>query len=301
MNKVLIGIPTYAGHSFCRIEFINRLIEIKKHSDPDIYVVWNGEKNEDTQPIKDYENSGCRIHRILNNTDLSGMEMLVKKQNMIRKYFLEGVYTHLLMLESDNIPQINIIDELISHNVPVVTALYLVSVTQSMVKKVSGPIAKYLDDSNINDIDDSDIGVVFVIKQTPVPSLWGIFGSDMLEHIGDKTTSAVRLWSLEDYIKYKSAGNRLVPVFSGGVGCVLFKKDAMEKIPFKCNSDIPNMKKLFSDFIWYYDAYNIGINCYVDLDCLVMHRHFDAFNLADQDKKWFHPKSLDKCKVITGI
>ncbi|PJC02012.1 MAG: hypothetical protein CO073_01690, partial [Candidatus Komeilibacteria bacterium CG_4_9_14_0_8_um_filter_36_9] len=164
MNKVLIGIPTYAGHSFCRIEFINRLIEIKKHSDPDIYVVWNGEKNEDTQPIKDYENSGCRIHRILNNTDLSGMEMLVKKQNMIRKYFLEGVYTHLLMLESDNIPQINIIDELISHNVPVVTALYLVSVTQSMVKKVSGPIAKYLDDSNINDIDDSDIGVVFVIK-----------------------------------------------------------------------------------------------------------------------------------------
>ncbi len=53
-------------------------------------------------------------------------EALARAQNLARKLFLEGDYDYLFSLESDIFPKPNILDALVSHNLDIVTGLYMI-------------------------------------------------------------------------------------------------------------------------------------------------------------------------------
>ena len=286
--KVLIGVPTYSGHSFCRLEFINKLKKIKERNGADIFVVWNGERDEKTKAFDEYKEIG-KLRRILNTVGERNISLLAKKQNIIRKEFLDGGYTHLLMLESDNIPPDDVIDKLSSHNAQVVSGLYFINSSQSIAKPPPEVIKQEALEKGLPKFD-----MVFVIKQMPIPSVWSIFGCEIFEHSLDKTTDAVRLWSIEDYIRFQMEGKRLVPIFSSGVGCVLFDRDSISKIPFSDKLDMEGQDKQLTDFIWFYSAFKHGIECYVDIECLVSHKHFSGVSSLADVGKWFDPHTLQK-------
>ncbi len=282
MKKVLIGVPTWQGHSYCRIEFIEKLLSIKKNSDvpTDIFIVWNGHRDENPRGVEEYEKAGFKVKRTIDGLGERGVDLLCRKQNMIREEFLNGDYTHLLMLESDNFPPDNVVDTLLSHNVEVVSALYFVNSAQSVVKGVNEDMKKQAKAKGMPTFD-----AAIVIKQVPIPTIWGIFNCEIFEHSRDTTTTAVRLWSLEDYINFKIAGKRLIPVFASGVGCVLIEKSVMINISFSAKMD-DNIEQL-TDFIFYHNAYSMGITSYCDIECLAQHRHFSGVDSVANFKKWF--------------
>ncbi len=286
--KLLVGVPTYAGHSFCRLEFIEKLKTIKARHDADIYIVWNGDRNEKTSAFQEYKDIGCEVRRILNSGE-EGIAMLAKKQNMIRDEFLSGDYTHLLMLESDNIPPDDVVDKLSSHKVHVVSGLYFINSTHGIVKPAPKDLIK---DGVKKGIEDFQ--AVMIIKQVPIPSVWSVLGCQIFEDTNNQSTEAVRLWTIDDYVQLKMDNKRLIPIYASGVGCILFDRYSMEKIPFNAKMAIKGQEKQLTDFIWFFNAYKNGIESYVDLDCIVSHKHFGGLNALSEINKWFDPKELER-------
>lgn len=275
----MVGIATYPAHAHCRERFIDRLKEIAEYSSIkpyDIVIVWNG--NE--EGLRDYEREGYRIVKVKENPTEAGIQLLARKQNIIRDKFLNGNYTHLFMLESDNVPPKNIIEELLSHNLQIVSGLYFITAVKNMVKDVGQAIKE------MGKAKGLEFDAAIVINQMPIPANWGMFRCELFERSEDMTTRSVRLWSLEDLIEFKIQGKRVVPIYASGVGCILFAREPMSKIPF---SHIGKHKGDLTDFTWFSAAYKLGYTPYCDIDMMVQHYHFSNIEALGDFKKWFDP------------
>jgi len=286
MNKVMIGVATYNGHSYCRPKFIDKLKVISKGHE--VIIVWNSSWKEDKQGIKEYEQAGFKVISLAENKDEQGVELLARKQNVIRDCFLKSDCSHLLMLESDNIVSDGCIDQLLEHDVEVVTGLYFVQSVQEIIRPVSDVVKQHPKYEEMGGFD-----VSLIIRQCPIPTIWGIFGCEIFENMDNPTSSAMRCWTLTDYIDYQQNGHRLVPIFAAGVGCVLFSRSVIELVPFRSqNVEDPNEKQL-TDFIWYHEAWRHGITSYVDIQCLVQHYHRQSAGLGNFSK-WFRADTMER-------
>ncbi len=267
----MVGVCTYSGHSYCRQRFADRLKEI---CDPkDVLIVWNGENLWGFDDFK--------VITIENKKDESNVDLLARKQNYIRSEFLKrGSYTHLLLLESDNIPSKDVIEKLATHKKDIVTAMYLVKVAEGDV--VPTPQAA-IDWAKKNNKPQAD--TIFLMNQKIIPTLWGIFNSSLFD------SPRVRMWTVEDWFNYKIEGHSLVPIYSGGVGCTLISRKVLAKLAF--DTKLPTQKQQLTDFVFFSQAHKMGYEAFVDLDCLCQHLHIDWLE-TDSMKKWFNPQTLDK-------
>ena len=180
MTKVLIGINTFPGHIYCRDHFIANLKAMVKDAylnkiDCEVLICWNGQEMP-----KGYE--GYNLIFYTPQPKDRGIDILYKKQNMIRDYLLKGKYDYLYMLESDNMPPVDTITAHVKSGLDAVSCVYFIEAQNSA--RVTVPDTPYYRALGFGDEDMSKKAAIIQNKQQP--SVWGIFG--------DKS----RLWELED-------------------------------------------------------------------------------------------------------
>lgn len=277
---ILVGVPTYPGHDFCRA----RLVTALKSLDADVYIVWNG----NSEP---YGFNGFEISKYQPPKRLTNNQILCRKQNMIRKKALDGGYSHLLLVESDNIPPPDVIERLKSHDKDIVSALYFIRGRHDAVCNLDNMpgIRQQLIDSGKHETD-----TVWIMRECALPSIWGIKRTSISGFT--QPQAIMTLWDLEDWLDLRLAGETLTEVFACGTGCVLIKREVLEQIKFRDEveySGIVGRKvEQLTDYIFCDLAHNAGFSVYVDLECIVQHLHIDTIELQ-ATKKWFNVETGD--------
>jgi hypothetical protein len=264
-HKVLIGIPTYEGHAFCRDDFIKNTIALAG-SDHDVLVIWNGEGD----PSKIFP-SNWKTQKIAQSAKERGVDVLVRKHNLMSKRMISGGYSHLFLLESDVFPPANTIERLLAHDKDMVTAVYL----------LRGEAVTVLDlpDTEVNRARYNGSlaqKALMCVRDETAPAVWGI------------EDNKVRFWRLEDMMKQRG----LVEVAAAGVGAVLIRKAVLKAVPFAPEST----GKHADDFPFYHKArWEHNFILYVDTDILCQHRHdYGADGEYEYvQHKWFKAKDLE--------
>lgn len=116
---------TYAGKDYCLDEFIENTKKFTYKNYDHIFVDNTNDGGKYFEKLKlKLEPLGIRVyHTERGNTS---REALARSQNTAREIFLEGDYDYFMSLESDIFPKPNIIDVLVSHNLDIVTGLYMI-------------------------------------------------------------------------------------------------------------------------------------------------------------------------------
>ena len=118
--RILVGTPTSDKKLYCQDDFISN---IKSFSYPhDKLIVDNSaDRKNHKRLIKDGINS---IHIKPNNKSI--YSVLAESHEELRKYAIRNDYDYLLHLESDVFPPSDVIQRLLIHNLPIVSAMYMI-------------------------------------------------------------------------------------------------------------------------------------------------------------------------------
>ena len=278
----MVGVLTYPGHAYCRDEWIKNTLEVTKGHD--VYLLWNGSGN----PKKIFPKNWTID--TMNRDGLSGIRILEKGHQKIRRYFLARKYTHLFMLESDTFPPPGTIDKFLTHDKDALSCLYFIKAEGKMHYKV--PLNNLRLDKQFRGKN------IVLVKRDIIPSVWGlvnnpkidnylrISGIDPDEAVSAQTES--RLWRITDALPQRG----LVRVLASGVGSVLIKREVLEMIDFRVqDGDIQQ----FTDFMLYWDMYNAGFKTFVDTDTWANHIH--PFDEIQSREKWFDAKTAHGSNV----
>lgn len=121
LPKILVCVPTYSGKGYILDRFVARLKEFT-YSNYDILIVDNSEGDEYFNRIKSL---GVPVEKSKWNEQ--SKIRLTNAQNLMRKRFLEGDYSHMFSLEQDLIPPKDIIEQLLAHDKDVVGGWYYIT------------------------------------------------------------------------------------------------------------------------------------------------------------------------------
>lgn len=270
-SKVLVAVNTYPGHAYCRDELVPILKEMAKNPRCEVVIFYNGERNpvgfEDFKIIYYDPPTGAR-----------GIDVLLEKQRMIRKYFLKRIeYGYLFMLESDNIPQPDIVEKFLSYNKDIVSAVYFIKALDREVIKLPYDIqfSVYDHKHGTNEKRQFKAGdPIMILLQKHIPSVWGVKKG--------KST----FWEFNDVFPQRG----LVKILSAGFGCAMIKRDVIRDIDFELR-DPSDPKQQFTDFLFYHAAMMKGYTAYVDTDTIVEHHHIDWD--SQNYRKWFKSDTLE--------
>jgi len=264
---VLIGVPTYAGHAYCRRAFTTRLAQLAGPGGPDTLIAWDG------GGLADYDDHKV-VHCHVNEGE-TGAELLARKQDTLRRSALDSGHSHLLLLESDILPPTDIIARLLAADAAIVTALYFVTAREEMLAPVTEEQRRELKARGA-----PDIGAVLRVRERQVPCIYTLRRSET----GDKQIA--RLWSMDDWLQARLAGHSRVRIARSGLGCALIRRDVLEQVPFRLP---PGFGTLFSDYYFYRDAFRAGFSAMADLECIALHLHPPAID-AHHRERWFTPR-----------
>ena len=267
MTKVLIGVNTYPGHIYCRDEFVANLKAMVKDAfengiDCKVLVVWNGQEKP-----KGYE--GYEVITYTPQSTDRGIDILYKKQNIIRDYLLKGNYEYLYMVESDTLPPVDTITAHIKTGKDAVSCIYFVE-TQNHAR-ITIPDTPYYKALGFGGEDISKKAAI--VENKLIPTVWGIFGNKS------------RMWSIEDSLPQRG----LVRAFAAGVGACLFKAKMFEKVEFKIRET--NEIQQFTDFLLFKDLHDRGFELFVDTDRIAQHLHYDFTESVTT--KWFKTDTME--------
>lgn len=270
LNNILIAVNTYDGHQYCREDFVKNLKEIQKYSGADVAIFYNGRQMPwgfDGWPIVYYEPSEFD----------NGISILCAKNNQMRDYFLNGKWSHMLMLESDIIPPIDVVNRLYSYHKDTVTAMYFIKTL--MKDMVNMPI-----ESTWNVLDNETMQTkiitipkgdnIMVIAQKFIPAIWGFFDGKS------------RIWEMEDAFPQRG----LVRIYSAGIGCVLIKRIVLEKCGNFEIRDISEEIQNFTDFLYFKKIHDNGFQAFVDTNTICKHEHYDFDSFVK--RRWFDTKTM---------
>ena len=195
----------------------------------------------------------------------------------MRDYFLNGKWSHMLMLESDIIPPIDVVNRLYSYHKDTVTAMYFIKTL--MKDMVNMPI-----ESTWNVLDNETMQTkiitipkgdnIMVIAQKFIPSIWGFFDGKS------------RIWEMEDAFPQRG----LVRIYSAGIGCVLMKRIVLEKCGNFEIRDISEEIQNFTDFLYFKKIHDNGFQAFVDTNTICKHEHYDFDSFVK--RRWFDTKTM---------
>lgn len=117
--KILVGIVTYDGHRYA----LDRLLEaINKFTYPHFTVIFadNSATDEYKQLL---ESKGFEV--LKDASDGTRIDRIIRGRNTLRAACLERGYDYLFFLDSDVIPPVNILEQLLRHKKDVLTGIYL--------------------------------------------------------------------------------------------------------------------------------------------------------------------------------
>jgi len=119
-NKILVAAPTFEGMKYCHDRFFNRILNLS-YKNYDILIVDNSKTEEYFQELKKIPNITA-IHD--KTTEEKSIFRLISSRNLILEYGIKNNYSHILMLDSDVIPPIDVIEELLQSDKDIVSGIY---------------------------------------------------------------------------------------------------------------------------------------------------------------------------------
>jgi GT2 family glycosyltransferase len=189
-KKILIGCPTYERYRYCLGKYLQAVRKIN-YPDYDIMIV-------DNSPTDSFFNEfRNRPDIIAQRVDYSetARKRIIDSRNLILKKAIEGGYDYFFSLEQDLIVNPEIINILLSHNVPIVSAYYGKDLLLTLRDDESGEIKKAM----IN-----------------LPVIY------MQEKEGVRQANANEVF-----------GKGLIEVGAFGLGCIMISREVFEKIQFR--------------------------------------------------------------------
>jgi len=124
LPKVLVGVCTYEGKDYIWPEF-KKGVENLTYPNFDVMIVDNSKGNAYSRKLKkDCKENGFMVKHITRakNSRIAHADSL----NTIRDYFLDNDYEYMLLLESDILPPVDIIQRQIATGKSVVGAIYFI-------------------------------------------------------------------------------------------------------------------------------------------------------------------------------
>lgn len=219
--KVLIGTPTSDSKLYCQDEFIGRLKSLS-YPHKDFLIVDNSKERKNHKNIM---KEGIKsIHIKPNNRKIH--RVLADSHEEIRKYALRNNFDFLLHLESDVMPPTNVIERLLIHGLPIVSAMYMIDFGK---------------DSHLMAQEMEHFGMT---RETQ-----NLKGSRDLHFIDGK----------------------LKPIFHCGLGCVLIRRDVLEKIEFRWEEGA----NIHPDGFFAFDTDALGYTKFIDTSILCEHHNSD--------------------------
>ncbi len=280
MPKVLIGVPTYAGHAHCREELVGFLHEADKDPDVDVLIVWNGEADpwgfEDFE-VQHLDGFDIDLNKALGENQSALQGILVKKQNLLRQRVLDGGYSHLLHIESDVIPPSDALKRLLRHNVDLATGIYFVRAAQHMVVKMEG---NEFFERRLEELGKT-ADTLFYSRVACLPAIWG-YQSTSLGGF-DAPRLGHRIWTIEDWIDQRLKRKALVPIAASGVGCMLISRKVLEEVVFVSGAGKKGLTAGLTDYIFCSNAAQKGFQLFADPDLVC--QHFSTEIAEDQHAK----------------
>ncbi len=122
LPKILIGIPTYDGKNYCLEPFLDNLSKFTYPKNRiEYFIADNSATNENARMIN--KKYGIKVFW-KDYSDYTVFDKMADSHNQIRRHFLESDCEYLLHLESDILPQLDVIERLLECRKPIVNALY---------------------------------------------------------------------------------------------------------------------------------------------------------------------------------
>jgi len=118
-SKVLIGIVTHDGDSYCLPE-LAKTLELCTYANRDVLVIDNSNGDEYKARL---EGIGLRVIR--DNPEGTRIERIIRGRNLARRAFLESDADYLFFLDSDVIMRPDYLARLVAHGKDIVSGLYL--------------------------------------------------------------------------------------------------------------------------------------------------------------------------------
>jgi hypothetical protein len=118
--KILLGAPQHISKMYAYNQWLENIRNFTFEGF-DMLLADNSPTNENCEYIKSTGVNCVWVEPVKGETIF---ERIARSHNVIREYAIKNGYTHLFHLESDVIPPIDIIDRLLIHEKPVVSAYY---------------------------------------------------------------------------------------------------------------------------------------------------------------------------------
>lgn len=238
--RVLIGCPTYNGMRYCIERVLNRL----RGLDYPNYDILVAENSEDDYFFEELKKEDKIILMKIEAKGKKPMAKLIMSRNKIIEYALENGYDYVLMSDSDIIPPKDVIEELVSCEKDIVSALYYNYYVSSGKTKV-------------------------------LPVGWIRITEEEFEEMKKQTKFPDSVKSHKDLRRHvtwdEARSNKLIEVLIPAAGCMLLSRKIFEKIRY----NLLDMKKLkinaetSEDVYFSLKAEELGFKqyCYTKVKC----------------------------------
>lgn len=234
--RVLVGITTYKDKDYMLDNCYKAVLNFVYPSDKyDVIIVDNS--NDKGRYANRLRRRGYKkvFHTLRGE---NSRQALTNSQNLIRRKLLEGDYEYLLFVESDLLPDKNLLQRLLNYGKKVVGSTYFIGTGNVKVPCI------FLADVAIK----------------------GMGATRPLGLTRDPETGENKDYDPEEIKKFIGTGLR--QVHGCGFGCTLIKREVLEDIKFWCDERFDNKH---SDVYFYLDMERNNIPVFVDTDHVIPH------------------------------
>lgn len=243
--NVLVGCPTHESQEYA-LEQYAEAVKALTYKNFDVLLVDNSDNDEYMKKLKEKG-----LNAVKGTSAGSTRERIMVSRNILREKFLQGNYDYLLSLEQDVIPPVNAIEILLSRQTPVIAGLYFNIYTNNFGQKELKPVAYTI-------VSDEEFEILKTDPKYENTEIRKKIESGKVKEPKDINAQL----SLKEV-----QGNKLINVFYTGLGCMLIKKEVLEKIKFRYT------ETSFDDYPFCFDAqinkYKIWVDTSVRCDHLV--------------------------------
>jgi hypothetical protein len=250
---IMLGSYTYSKKDYCWKDFISAIVdlEVPKNVDLEIHIVDNTAETDDYfmeigKRLKDYPN--IFIYHLTFHENEDKRRVVASSENFLRQLTLDDdKYSHLFIVESDDVLNDRDLVHLYEDNMPVITGITPYNSKNTMVyKKLVW-----------NEPENSTFF-------TSVPFINKGFGG-LLEGNFQLYSSGGWYTHRDEYNMAEidsDAFETVQKVAGSSLGCALIERSVLEKISFRYRTDVDN--KDFPDIFFYIDCIRNRIPVFVD-------------------------------------
>ncbi len=223
LPRVLIGCPTYEGKEYCLQEYADAVKNLS-YKNYDVMLVDNSKGSAYINKIR-----GFGLNAMKTEHRTHARDSIVEGRNLLAKKSLE--YDYFLSLEQDVIPPRDVIEKLMRHEKDITSGVYRTY-------------------QNING-QTRQLPLLFVSLNKE---------ENKMRYLTDAEIDKLNEGKEDAGERNGSEGNGLIEIRSCGIGCLLIKKNVLEKIKFRYVKGVPG----FDDVHFCNDALKAGFRIYAD-------------------------------------